>query len=93
MTPNEPRKYRKKPVVVEAVRFLGYYNHFPDWAHKAITTAIASRDGVSESRCFIRTLEGELLCSYGDWLIRGVKGEVYPCKNDIFEATYEPADD
>lgn len=40
----------------------------------------------------IWTLEGDHTVSWGDWIIRGVKGELYPCKSDIFEATYEPAD-
>ena len=41
---------------------------------------------------FIRTLEGEMTATQGDWIIKGVKGEFYPCKPDIFAATYEPAD-
>ena len=42
---------------------------------------------------FINTLEGTMYAKVGDWIIRGVKGEFYPCKPDIFEATYEPVDD
>ncbi len=80
-------KYRKKPV--EAVQFRGYYNWFPDWAKKAVSSAVASREDVTESAFWVRTLEGEMRCGYGDWLIQGVKGEVYPCKQEIFEATYE----
>lgn len=48
---------------------------------------------MTESAFWVRTLEGEMRCGYGDWLIRGVKGEVYPCKPDIFEMTYEAVDD
>lgn len=40
----------------------------------------------------IATLEGEMLANIGDWIIKGVKGEIYPCKPDIFEATYEPVE-
>lgn len=61
-------KYRKKPVVIEAVRHEG-----PDPLP-------------------IGTLEGVLTARPGDWIITGVKGERYPCKPDIFAATYEPAD-
>ena len=86
-------KYRKKPVVVEAVRFRGYYNGFPRWAWDAITSTSAEMGDVEKSCCFIRTLEGEMRCNYGDWLIRGVNGEVYPCKPDIFEKTYEAVEE
>lgn len=47
--------------------------------------------GVRSGTLEIRTLEGTMTASEGDWIIRGVKGELYPCKPDIFEATYEPA--
>lgn len=59
----------------------------PPW-HSAIDD-----DGVSyeTANLFIDTMEGEMMASPGDWIIKGVKGEFYPCKPDIFEATYEPA--
>lgn len=82
-------KFRKKPIVIEAVLFKGYYNHFPSWARDAIVNTSAFRDDVTESKFWVKTLEGRMCCSYGDWLIRGIKGEVYPCKPDIFDATYE----
>ena len=79
-------KYRKKPVVIEAIQWTG-------------------RDSLDEVKAFldkdflcwwfnhdtigIETLEGDLIANCGDWIIRGVKGEHYPCKPDIFEATYE----
>lgn len=78
-------KYRKKPVVIEAVQWDGdatTANQFigeryaVDWAY----------DG---SDLIIPTLEGNMRCGLGDWIIKGVKGEFYPCKPDIFEATYE----
>ena len=59
-------KFRKKPVVVDAVRLT--------------------------ERTEIKTLEGTMIGNPGDWLITGVAGEKYPCKDDIFRATYEPAD-
>ena len=76
--------YRKKPVVIEAHR-LDMYN----------ATALATWcDGVVELGEFdltikIYTLEGIMTANYGDYIIKGVKGEFYPCKPDIFAATYE----
>jgi hypothetical protein len=82
-------KFRKKPVVVEAVQ----------WDGKADTANrfIGERYGVDwdyagqhDSAIIIPTLEGNHRGEVGDWIIKGVKGEFYPCKPDIFEATYEP---
>lgn len=85
-------KYRKKPIVIEAVQhFADMGNHtavIPQWL------IAACMDGTIVARgndTFIKTLEGEMRVSDGDWIIRGVKGELYPCKPDIFAATYEPA--
>jgi len=72
-------KFRKKPVVIEAFR----------WSHDPIPEWLGSdpyEDGVPLK---IATLEGVMTAQPGDWIIRGVKGEIYPCKPDIFEATYE----
>ncbi|MGG1598049.1 hypothetical protein [Paenibacillus naphthalenovorans] len=76
-------KYRKKPVVVEAWRNLDD-NGWPDWLSEA---EVGREPG---GVILIRTLEGVMRAELGDWIIRGVKGEVYPCKPDVFEATYEP---
>jgi hypothetical protein len=76
-------KFRKKPVVIEAVQYHGNVFALPDEFHGAI---ILFRDGGS---CFIETLEGMHECRVNDWIIKGVAGEYYPCKPDIFEATYE----
>lgn len=82
-------KFRKKPVVIEAIRLpergesgqkvadLFDFINGCEWE--------LSKDGLK-----ITTLEGVMLASPGDWIIRGVKGEYYPCKPDIFAATYEP---
>lgn len=77
------RHYRKKPVVIEAIRWDGMnYDEIGDWMGLYCTLEI---DG-----CFvIPTLEGDMRASEGDWIIKGVKGEFYPCKPDIFAATYE----
>lgn len=81
-------RYRKKPVVIEA-RQLDKTNGdaLARWCDGS--TQFEHSDGTC---CVeIRTLEGTMLAEIGDWIIRGVKGEFYPCKPDIFEATYEPA--
>ena len=80
-------KYRKKPVVIEAVQWLGKNEPFDG---KAI--GLEFKDGPVErldGGIEIRTLEGTMLASVGDFIIKGVQGELYPCKPDIFEATYE----
>lgn len=84
-------KYRKKPIVVEAERYSpGMEDGFE------CPAAFCPWDGLSgcknqcgEGKPFIRTLEGKLLISHGDYIITGVKGERYPCKPDIFLETYE----
>ena len=75
-------KYRKKPVVIEAQQFHeNCTDGWPPGVYKDCTTATGYA---------IDTLEGPLQVRPGDWIIRGVQGELYPCKPDIFEATYEP---
>lgn len=83
-------QYRKKPVIIEAVQhpfnMPDAPNGVPDWLMEAWKSGVLfTRDGST----FVKTLEGEHKVSYGDFIIRGVKGELYPCKPDIFEATYE----
>jgi hypothetical protein len=81
-------KYRKKPVIVEAEQWDGSYDgalsirHFLECEHEIL-----------KDKIIIKTLEGDMEASPGDWVIKGVKGEFYPCKPDIFEATYERAED
>lgn len=80
-------KYRKKPVVIDAVQFDGTLDgayRIQDIYH---TIGVETSDkGV---RLLILTLEGRMTAEQGDWIICGIKGELYPCKPDIFEATYE----
>jgi len=85
-------KYRKKPVVVEALLYqaeLGN-NRVMNWLslHGANVHGWLFHDG----EISIPTLEGVMKASDGDWIIKGVKGEFYPCKPDIFAATYEPVE-
>ena len=79
-------KYRKKPVEIEAVRFM-IDDALPDWFMDRVTnnTIITHSDGT----CDIKTLEGIMKASKGDYIILGVSGEVYPCKPDIFKKTYD----
>ena len=78
-------KFRKKPVMIEAIQwrgdnleeikdFMGYYEY-------------------AKKNLIIHTLEGKMIAQVNDWIIRGVQGEYYPCKPDIFEKTYEPVVD
>lgn len=83
-------KYRKKPVVIEAVQFDGNVESIlPLFDGTALPTSIDQ--DLIDPTLHIQTLEGTMQCRVGDWLIRGIKGELYPCKPDIFAATYEPA--
>jgi len=85
-------KYRKKPVVVEAFQWLGDDNNQEDLKSLWEFCPTAAWVGVSIfARLVIPTLEGEMRCDHGDWIIKGVQGEFYPCKPEIFELTYEPA--
>ena len=83
-------KFRKKPVVIEAERFYsrGHMGRGP-YDMGGPFGVIGYSDGVGY---WVETLEGRLRVIDGDWIIRGTKGEFYPCKADIFEATYEAAE-
>jgi hypothetical protein len=82
-------QFRKKPVVIEAVRYGPYT--MPSLEVNAFMAG--AEWGVSEDGIIIKTLEGEMLASPGDWIIRGIKGEFYPCRDDIFRMTYEEVTD
>ena len=81
-------KYRKKPVVIEAVQFDGT-DESCDWLLPQLIDGSISR---SFNKLHIKTLEGTMTADVGDWIIKGVNGEFYPCKPDIFEKTYEAAE-
>lgn len=79
-------KYRKKPLVIEAIKWDGanileWLEQFPD--HRE-SIQIENAQEIT-----IKTLEGNMTLREGDYIIRGIKGEFYPCKSDIFEASYE----
>jgi len=73
--------FKKKPVVIEAIQFTGNF----DEIEKFVGGDAELRDG----KLVVATLEGPLNASLDDWIIKGIKGEFYPCKPDIFDATYE----
>lgn len=80
-------KYRKKPVVVDAIQYTG--TNF-----KEILEFIGGQDergkiDIHQNSIFIKTLEGDMEAKPNDWIIRGIKNELYPCKPDVFEETYE----
>jgi hypothetical protein len=79
-------KFRKKPVVIDAVQITDSTFDAPHPNNEHVFGVIY--DPVNRV-ARIRTLEGEMIGNIGDWIICGVKGELYPCKPDIFEATYE----
>ncbi len=87
-------KYRKRPVEVNAVQWTGknlseILDFCPVAKHTIIDTAWEVGKGAPHILVKIPTLEGDHYASVGDYIIRGVKGEFYPCKPDIFEQTYE----
>lgn len=91
-------KFRKKPVEIEAFRF--YIDPMPDWFTDKMTyneimifNCDYNRYDIDEAYCTIETLEGTMRGNGGDYIIKGVQGEIYPCKPEIFEATYEKVDD
>ena len=87
--------YRKKPVVIEAVQFDGTKesaNQILAWIGSWGADAKRAHSTKPDLGLTISTLEGDMHVSPGDFVIRGVQGEFYPCKPDIFAATYEPVD-
>ena len=101
---DQPQQFQKKPVVIEAMNaghttsdyhdaYLWVERHvgsFDFYGENAPPTGLSIDP--SDGRMVIRTLEGDMKVTPGDWIIRGVQGEFYPCKPDIFAATYEPVE-
>ena len=102
-------KFRKKPVVIEAFQMTEERrwdnSKWPVWMHEAWQKDV-DEDGAlfpfwkpgtpeydRDSRLAIMTLEGPHRVDWNDWIIQGIVGELYPCKPDIFEATYEPVEE
>lgn len=91
-------RFRKKPVVIDAEQFKGDYSVIDEWL-SSLGVDVGPEHGTEtwqmpgDERLIIATLEGDMAAEVGDWIIRGVKGELYPCKPDIFEATYDRVDE
>lgn len=79
-------KYVKKPIVVEAFQYL--VDERPEWFTKEYGHQVVL-DGGEPTRCEIETLEGVMKAYKGDFIIKGIQGEIYPCKEDIFRETYD----
>jgi hypothetical protein len=86
--------FRKKTVVIEAFQWRPGRISRPDWATDEVLMPTVETDirGYQENVLLVRTPEGLLTARSGDWIIRGVEGEVYPCRPDVFAATYEAVD-
>lgn len=91
-------KYRKKPVVIEAFKF--YIDPMPDWFMDKVSNNDVILHNCNyelydlhESYCEIKTLEGVMRGEAGDFIIKGVQDEIYPCKPDVFVKTYEKVED
>lgn len=86
-------KFRKKPIVVEAIQLTS--DSFDDCIEFIGEENLGDGTDKEEGCITIDTLEGvfDAHSDYGDWIIKGIKGEFYPCKPDIFEATYEKVED
>lgn len=99
--------FRKKPVMIEAVQFdsVDYGDHggysiqfntvadLPKWLRDALINDDIFAHEADPDFIFIKTAEGLMESKPGDWIIRGVKGELYPCKPEIFAMTYDPVDE
>lgn len=86
-------KFRKKPVEIEAFAPTDQNGTWPAWALEAEAAGILVRQPGPEAVWKVTTLEGEHISTAGDYLIRGVKGELYFCKPDIFAETYDAVDE
>lgn len=95
-------KYRKKPIVIEAIQLkVDNFDEVCEFMGETPALEYNTDFGIDEHGntnepylgVYIETLEGKMLASYGDYIIKGVNGEFYPCKPDIFEKTYDKSDD
>lgn len=86
-------KFRKKPVIIEAVRWTGseVEGGAPPWLVEALGKNPDDVGSVIRviDKVRIKTLEGAVMAAPGDWILKGVEGELYPCRSDIFEKTYQ----
>lgn len=91
-------KYRKKPVVIEALQWTGNTSEIKEFcgyncSYTVYDSAWRVGKGIPVEKLIIHTLEGDMIASRNDYIIKGVNGEIYPCKPEIFEKTYELVED
>lgn len=86
-------KYRKKPVIIEAVQFTDDSIEKINEINQFMTPLRISYKVQEAPKIIIETLEGDMTATLGDYIIKGIRGEYYPCKPDIFESTYERVDE
>lgn len=88
-------KYQKKPVVIDAWKVFdfGLDDKLPEWTFQAFIDRNIGETGEDGFDYYVNTLEGKMYFNNGDYLIKGVHGEIYSCKSDIFEETYIKVDD
>lgn len=91
-------KYRKKPIIIEAFQYgfdvePEWFKYFKDKKYVPSRNIKKSNENKFPSDVLIKTLEGEMRVDYYDYIIKGINGEIYPCKPDIFEKTYEKIND
>lgn len=86
-------KYRKKPVVIDAFKWTGGPDQIedPTWIVDKMKEGevFVDKDGFGKIFLYINTLEGLMHANVGDYIIKGIEGEIYPCKPDIFDKTYD----
>ena len=83
-------KFRKKPIEIEAIPLSrANFDLIEEFTNGAADTFFTPNNGSEAVSCMIKTLEGDMKATEGDWIIKGVNGEFYPCKPDIFKKTYE----
>ena len=88
------KRYRKKPVVIEAIQWDGENAiQIIGWINKNKCSLFEALLNMQKNTIELETLEGTMSASVDDWIIKGVQGEFYPCKTDIFEASYEAVED
>ena len=88
--------YVKKPIPVEAVHLPSTQptaREYVNWAKQSRQVLDGHDIWMTEEGLIIPTLEGDMLCRWGNWLIKGIKGEIYPCDNEVFMETYDPVEE
>ena len=90
-------RFRKKPVVIDAFQLTeDVYRDpakWPKWTSENFADPLPRQPHMHEGVVYVRTMEGNMRADVNDWIIKGVKGELYPCKPDIFQQTYDPVEE